>query len=354
VELNDLLPTVTGSLGTVTYALGILTDASSIVSSYHIADPYLEFVYNAVAAGQTATVHITIESENYDDIAATVTITTVTPTYAVNVGTWTGGTVTANSPSSANGQNVPAGETVTLVITPAAGYEWTSLTVDGGNVTASVNNNTYVFVMPAHNVSISAVFSQPPPSAPDLYLLQVDESTVRIYNFGNAATGPLTLSLSGAQADVFTLWTTNLNSLAAGDEVDVTITTLPGLPAGLYQAILTVTDYSLTLSVEINCTVTTPTGTEAIASDALRAHATAGGLQITGLIPGQPFALYNIEGQLFYKGKATATEARIPLRARGVYVVVSGKRILKAVYKRQICANTGENLSKINNLNITR
>ena len=64
------------------------------------------------------------------------------------------GTVTA-SRSSAN-----ENDQVVVNITPDAGYELASLTVDGTNVTSIVSDNSYSFNMPAHNVTITATFSK--------------------------------------------------------------------------------------------------------------------------------------------------------------------------------------------------
>jgi hypothetical protein len=43
-------------------------------------------------------------------------------------------------------------------------------------------------------------------------------------------------------------------------------------------------------------------------------------------------SVYNLRGQLIYKVRATAAEQRVDLRERGIYVVVSGKNSVKAVY----------------------
>ncbi len=63
------------------------------------------------------------------------------------------GTVTA-SRESAN-----ANDPVTVTVTPEPGYELSTLTVDGTDVTSSVSNNSYTFNMPAHSVTITATFA---------------------------------------------------------------------------------------------------------------------------------------------------------------------------------------------------
>jgi hypothetical protein len=75
--------------------------------------------------------------------------------YAVMIGDFTGGSVTAN-PASAE-----AGVTVTLTVTPAAEYQFTgtpSVTSDGKAVTVS-GSGPYTFTMPAGNATVTAQFT---------------------------------------------------------------------------------------------------------------------------------------------------------------------------------------------------
>jgi hypothetical protein len=75
-----------------------------------------------------------------------------------------------------------------------------------------------------------------------------------------------------------------------------------------------------------------PAGIEAAESAVLHAVPTSNGVMLTGLVPGEMFGVYNMQGQLFYKGKATSGKERIPLRNKGVYIVVAGDRTVKTVY----------------------
>jgi len=75
--------------------------------------------------------------------------------------------------------------------------------------------------------------------------MPVSDLTVRIINTGNRATGDLALTLSGANADVFTLPETTISSLAVGEEADITITPLVNLTEGTYMAMLTVSGEEL-------------------------------------------------------------------------------------------------------------
>ncbi|MDR1675370.1 MAG: hypothetical protein LBR86_02720 [Tannerella sp.] len=109
------------------------------------------------------------------------------------------------------------------------------------------------------------------------------------------------------------------------------------LAPGAYMLMLTVGADGLTpISVEITFMVT-PTGTENIETSALRVIAVGDGFLIRGIVPGETLSVYNLHGQLIYRTDAarhvsTTTEQRVPLHVRGVYVVVSGERRVKAVY----------------------
>ena len=75
-------------------------------------------------------------------------------TYAVNIASdIENGTVTADKT-----KGITLGESITLTITPDAGYELETLTVDGENVTDDVYSSQYTFTMPAHDVAVDASF----------------------------------------------------------------------------------------------------------------------------------------------------------------------------------------------------
>jgi hypothetical protein len=152
---------------------------------------------------------------------------------------------------------------------------------------------------------------------------------VRLFNTGNLPTGELTLTLTGVGAGEFTLSTTAPGSLEAGGEADIAFTVQAGLAPGVYTATLTATAEGMTpVSTAITYTVT-PTGTEVVTATALHAYAADGGLQVSGLIPGELLTIYTMQGQLVYKGKAIANEQHVPLYGRGVYIVVNGNRTVK-------------------------
>jgi hypothetical protein len=75
-------------------------------------------------------------------------------TYTITINSMQNGNVEANKTS-----DITAGETITLTVTPNSGYQLTRLNVkDADGTTINVDNN-YSFIMPASNVTISAIFS---------------------------------------------------------------------------------------------------------------------------------------------------------------------------------------------------
>ncbi|MDR2764857.1 MAG: hypothetical protein LBB90_07490, partial [Tannerella sp.] len=129
-----------------------------------------------------------------------------------------------------------------------------------------------------------------------------------------------------------TLSPTEPGSLPAGSETNIALTHSADLASGAYALTLTVSAEGLTpVSISIVYTVA-PTGTENVESPALRVIATGDGFLITGLVSGETLNIYSIHGQLFYRSKANGAEQRVPLPARGVYIVVGGNRTVKAVY----------------------
>jgi hypothetical protein len=75
-----------------------------------------------------------------------------------------------------------------------------------------------------------------------------------------------------------------------------------------------------------------PVGTQAVVLSSLKAYSTDAGLHVHGLTPGEPLRVYNIAGQLIYKGISAATEQDIPLYAHGIYIITTGKQSVKAAY----------------------
>lgn len=80
---------------------------------------------------------------------------TLQGSYGVNIGDISNGCLTTNTVNAAEG------EIVKLYEKPDSGYFFKSLTVDGSDVTASVNSGHYSFVMPSHSVAVGCTFEKP-------------------------------------------------------------------------------------------------------------------------------------------------------------------------------------------------
>ena len=73
------------------------------------------------------------------------------------------------------------------------------------------------------------------------------------------------------------------------------------------------------------------TGNENIHTPTLKAYASNGILSISGLQPNKPLYVFNLSGQLVYKGVAKAEKEFVPLAARGIYIVVAGEQTVKVI-----------------------
>lgn len=136
--------------------------------------------------------------------ALTVTIGGDTPqptTYSITgTGAVTGGNVTASATSG-----ITAGTSVTITATPSTGYDLSNLTVDGNDVTSSVNSNyQYTFTMPEHDVAVSATFTEqstPQPSGSNRFeritnvnQLEAGKRYLLVYESAPAVMGSITTS----------------------------------------------------------------------------------------------------------------------------------------------------------------
>ena len=72
-------------------------------------------------------------------------------------------------------------------------------------------------------------------------------------------------------------------------------------------------------------------------NEQLKAWTQNGMLYVKGLMPGKPWYIYNLYGQLIYTGIAgggdnVETQCIASLPGRGVYIIHSGNQIIKTVY----------------------
>jgi len=82
----------------------------------------------------------------------------------------------------------------------------------------------------------------------------------------------------------------------------------------------------------VGWTVSLIVGNTAVGGSALEVHSTAGGLRVTGLVGDEVLTLYNLQGGTVYTGKAISDDQIIPLSRHGVYILIAGRRVAKAVY----------------------
>ena len=223
------------------------------------------------------------------------------------------GKITAITPAITGTQTVPNGTDGTFKFTVTLTKGATMLTTDE-----------------VPGVIVATPYEVTPVKRIEIFLL--NELTVRILNTGNVATGNLTLALSGTNADVFTLPAT-ASSLAVGGETEITLSPRADLAQGVYTATLTVSAEGIApVQVEITYTIT-PTGMDDIPqAKPLKAYMRNGRLHVEGLTAGKSWSVYSVSGTPVYQGKATGEEADVSLTVRGVYIVVSEGRSVKAVY----------------------
>lgn len=88
--------------------------------------------------------------------------------YSISISSSSHGKVSLSADT--NPSQVQPGQNVTVTFTPDKGYDVESAMVDGTNVTYHLSSYQYSFVMPSHNVSISAQF------APIAYAIRLSET----------------------------------------------------------------------------------------------------------------------------------------------------------------------------------
>jgi hypothetical protein len=222
-------------------------------------------------------------------------------------------TLTSVTPAIAGTEENPEGTNGSFTFT---------VTLTNGNNNATTQQTTGVIIAtPYSGIEVKSI-----------EMLNLSELTVYINNTGNVETGRLTFTLSGTDAEWFTLLPATLDNLGTGGEAEIVITPKAALANRKYTFTLTATAEGME-PVSITITYdTSATGTEEIQVQTLQAIATASGLYISGLIPGETFSVYNLLGQLSYKGKATVSEQYINLRNRGIYIITNGNKTVKAIY----------------------
>ena len=262
----------------------------------------------------------------------------VTPTtYSVNIGSFTGGSVSANNTS------VEDGQTVTLTISPDTGYELDDISVnnDGSlsTITMQGTGNTRTFTMPDNNVTVTATFKKTALQSAWEAAQIIIENAVFNVTQENANTEPA----------IKQYLATNINNLvtATGFVVsasDISITNFKAATAistrsaadanGSFE--FSVTPQNVNGAAVNNGTIiaTNTTDTEAIPQKAeLKAWAQNGIIYVSGLTPGKLWHIYRLTGAVVYSGIAVDEKAEIDLPGQGLYIVTDRNRTIKVFAK---------------------
>jgi uncharacterized membrane protein YeaQ/YmgE (transglycosylase-associated protein family) len=271
-----------------------------------------------LATGYTFTVHFTVSE----------------PVYNVAITTSGAGTVTTDRTTA------KPGETVTLTITPASGYELVSLSASG--VTLNFGNGSrYSFTMPARDVVVSAVFQKTASQytwesirtlieEATFTLTQAEASTEtetrnRLVALINALISPYGFSITADDIIIYFFHpaiagdATNLNGANGRFEFRISPS---GLHASAYSSgTITATTYDPTTGL----TAIPPSGV-------LKAWTQDGLLHVSGLNQGKMWQVYSLSGQMIYVGVAISNKAVISVPTHGIYIVTSGNEVVKTVY----------------------
>ena len=233
------------------------------------------------------------------------------------------------------------GETVTLTVTPLAGFELVSISATSVTLNRIALALTYTFIMPAHDVTVAATFKKSDAQ------IAWEKASVLIEN------ATFTLTQKEAETEYFARYSLAefINALikdtgftlsaddiviyrfrpaTAGDNANP-----PGVN-GLCEFRVTPLHVRMSAygSAVIIATLFDTTATEVIPqANRLKAWTTQDGvLHVVGLTQGKSLYIYNLYGQLIYQATAGGGEAKIILPARGIYIVSSGNVQLKIRY----------------------
>jgi hypothetical protein len=251
---------------------------------------WLAGVLNLLLSGQDAV--ITLRAAEQDVLAADVTLAEFTPAIAGS----------AANPAGTNGS-----------------YRFTVLLTKGEAYMNTLEIGGVIVAMPYAGTPVKRI-----------ELLSTGETRVRIINTGNLATGDLTVTVSGTNADRFTLSSAAPGSLAVGGEADITLIPDGGLVPGDYTATVTVNGDGLTpVSLEVTYRVL-PTGNGEVTSH--RVWASGSTLFLSATVSGEA-RIFGIGGQFVRAVSCTAGETVETTLPKGFYVVtLEGKAYKVSVY----------------------
>ena len=161
--------------------------------------------------------------------------------------------------------NIPAESynTASFTVTPksdlgAATYE-AAVTVSGGELITSQSFNvrfTVNAIQPTYGIDLDAPATHSFPPVTEGYANAPAALAVTVTNSGNQATGALSILLSGADGDSFSLSKTSISNIAPEGTDSFTVAPLTGLPADAYSATVTVSGgHEISRSFNVSFTV---------------------------------------------------------------------------------------------------
>ena len=252
--------------------------------------------------------------------------------YSVNIGTFIGGTVNADKMSA-----LPD-ETVTLTITPDVGYVLSSITAS--SVTLYGTGATRTFMMPTHDVTITATFQDMTYQYAWDAALPLIENEIFILTQEEA---PNESATRYRLAELINALIASTGFTITPDDIDI-IHFVPALtgdadnPAGnngLFEFLVIPSDVTPSAynSGTITATLFNDVANEQLTmkNEQLKALSQNGTLYVSGLTKGKSWYINNIYGQTIYTGIAVDEKAEVPSPTKGIYIITDENKSIKVV-----------------------
>lgn len=229
---------------------------------------------------------------------------------------------------SSSDEMVTAVVNITKFIAPIAGTEENPTGIDG-SFTFTVTLTKADAEVTTNEVK-GVIVATPFVETKQLEMYKLGELRVRILNTGNVDIPKLIVTLTGEDAEHFTLSYETITDLAAGAEREIVLLPAEDLTEGIYAVMVTVTGEGISEYVNISYHSEKTGIPETIVGNAtLWAVQTDAGLLIKGLIPGETFSIITMQGRVIYRGQAVTSEQAVAVKQRGVYIIVCGNRSAK-------------------------
>lgn len=151
--------------GSSSHSVETATVNSPITLNTFTEDNTANYLLFGTSSSSTDKVTICLDTNNgmklYCETTASDPVTT--GKYTITTGTSANGSLKLTSSGNTTEGTANADDTVTVSVTPDAGYICTGITATGVTDITIVNSNKYTFTMPAQNVTVSASFDVAPP-----------------------------------------------------------------------------------------------------------------------------------------------------------------------------------------------